>query len=98
MYVRATPSETHGAPHNRSILMTPFLKSPGPGYLGLSGPKAVRLSKAAESRERRHDLTLEIRIFFRTAETSRAYEKKEERAVRIERHAATENARPATAG
>jgi len=31
MYVRATPRETHSAPHNRSILMTSFLKSSGPG-------------------------------------------------------------------
>lgn len=33
MYVRA-PRETHGAPHNRSILTTPFLKSSSPGISG----------------------------------------------------------------
>lgn len=57
MYVRATPRETHGAPHNRSILMTPFLKraparvSRAPGTEG--GP-------TLENGVARHDLTLEI--------------------------------------
>lgn len=81
MYVRATPRETHGAPHNRSILMTPFLKSSGPDISGSRGRKRPLLSKA-ESRERRHDLTLEIRIFFRAAEMSRADDKKKKERTR----------------
>lgn len=79
MYVQRRGKHT-GAPHNRSILMTPFLKSSNPGISGSRGRKRrgrAPLSKA-ESRERRpHDLTLEIRFFFRAAETSRADDKKE---------------------